>query len=77
MISPGRITGAEALIRWEDPKGTVAPDRFIPVAERSGLINDLGDWVLRQIDAEISVFANQLPAEFSLAVNLSPPHQPE
>ena len=72
-LSSGRITGAEALIRWEDPKGTsVAPDRFIPVAERSGLINDLGDWVLRQIDAEISVFANQLPAEFSLAVNLSP-----
>ena len=72
-LSSGRITGAEALLRWEDPKGTsVAPDRFIPVAERSGLINDLGDWVLRQIDAEISVFANQLPAEFSLAVNLSP-----
>lgn len=72
-LSSGRITGAEALLRWEDPKGTsVAPDRFIPVAERSGLINDLADWVLRQIDAEISVFANQLPAEFSLAVNLSP-----
>ena len=72
-LSSGRITGAEALLRWEDSKGTsVAPDRFIPVAERSGLINDLGDWVLRQIDAEISVFANQLPAEFSLAVNLSP-----
>ena len=72
-LSSGRITGAEALLRWEDSKGTsVAPDRFIPVAERSGLINDLGDWVLRQIDAEISVFANQLPAGFSLAVNLSP-----
>lgn len=74
-LSTGEITGAEALLRWEDPTGeSVAPERFIRVAERSGLINDLGDWVLKQVGAETSAVANQLPSEFSLAVNLSPLH---
>ena len=69
----GAIIGAEALVRWQDEEGNpVSPERFIPVAERSGLINDLGDWILNQVNADAKAHAGQLPIKMSLAVNLSP-----
>lgn len=49
-LSDRRILGVEALVRWQDPqRGLVPPDEFIPVAERTGVIDALGDWVLRAL----------------------------
>jgi diguanylate cyclase (GGDEF)-like protein len=67
----GRLLGAEALLRWRDPElGEVSPAVFIPVAEDSGLINDLGDWVLSQAVRQAALWhaaGHALP----VAVNVS------
>ena len=69
----GAIVGAEALVRWQDSSGKdVSPERFIPVAERSGVINDLGDWILNQVNKDAKAYAGLLPSKLTLAVNLSP-----
>ncbi|MFN2521559.1 MAG: EAL domain-containing protein, partial [Candidatus Limnocylindria bacterium] len=48
-LSSGRMTGVEALVRWQHPgRGLLAPDEFIPVAESTGMIVDIDDWVLRE-----------------------------
>lgn len=72
-LEDNRLVGAEALIRWHHPeKGMVPPDKFIAVAEQSGLINELGDWVLGQACREIKAFENAgLPA-IRIAINISP-----
>jgi diguanylate cyclase (GGDEF)-like protein/PAS domain S-box-containing protein len=65
----GEIIGFEALVRWQHPiRGTVAPNSFIPLAEESGLIMPLGEWVLREACREAASWPNQL----EIAVNLSP-----
>jgi len=61
--------GAEALVRWRHPaKGLIPPDRFIPLAEDTGLILDLGAWIVRKACADAAAW----PAHYRLAVNLSP-----
>jgi diguanylate cyclase (GGDEF)-like protein len=62
------LCGAEALVRWRHPtRGLVAPDQFIPLAESTGLIVPLGEWVLRQACKD----AASWPAHVKLAVNIS------
>lgn len=65
----GEITGFEALVRWQHPtRGTIAPTTFIPLAEQTGLILEIGEWILREACREAALWAKPL----QVAVNLSP-----
>lgn len=69
-LQSGVISHAEALIRWRKPSGEfILPCAFINIAEESGLIVEIGDWVLRESLAFLSSF--KLPPEFTLAINVS------
>lgn len=72
QLSTGMLTGAEVLLRWQHPEfGNVSPVEFIPIAEDTGLILSIGDWVLRQTCLQITRWqALDLPV-MPLAVNLS------
>jgi diguanylate cyclase (GGDEF)-like protein len=68
-LQDGRITGCEALVRWHHPeRGMVSPAEFIPIAEETGLINEIGEWVLSTACAD----ATSWPNGIRLAVNVSP-----
>ena len=74
-IGSGRIIGAEALVRWQDPEhGLIPPIRFIPVAEETGLINAIGEWVLWETCRQGKAWLDAGLPPLILAVNLSP-HQ--
>ena len=68
-LQDNRITGCEALVRWRHPeRGMISPAEFIPIAEDTGLINELGEWVLTTACVEATTW----PDDVSLAVNVSP-----
>jgi diguanylate cyclase (GGDEF)-like protein len=68
----GRVVGAEALVRWNDPnRGLVLPAEFIPLAEESGLITDLGDWVLRVAVAQNKAWEGQGLPPLRVSVNVA------
>jgi diguanylate cyclase (GGDEF)-like protein len=68
-LQDNRITGCEALVRWRHPaRGMISPADFVPIAEETGLINRLGEWVLTNACQEAATW----PAPLRLAVNVSP-----
>lgn len=71
-IRTGKIVGAEALVRWQQPeRGLILPMEFIPVAEESGLIVPLGEWVLRAACAQNKAWQKAGLPPIRVAVNLS------
>ncbi|MDQ2990534.1 MAG: bifunctional diguanylate cyclase/phosphodiesterase, partial [Pseudomonadota bacterium] len=72
QIGTGRIVGLETLLRWTNPVlGDVPPVRFIPIAERTGLIIQIGAWALQQACRQVRLW-NQAGIDVKVAVNLSP-----
>ncbi|MBE9167399.1 EAL domain-containing protein [Pleurocapsales cyanobacterium LEGE 06147] len=68
----GQIVGAEALLRWAHPeRGLIAPDRFITLAEESGLIETIGEWVLKHACQQAKVWHKAGLESFTIAVNIS------
>ncbi|SDJ41835.1 diguanylate cyclase (GGDEF) domain-containing protein [Frankineae bacterium MT45] len=76
-LNNGSIIGVEALIRWDRPGvGLVAPDAFIPTAEGSALIDDIGQWVLRAATSQLAEWSQANPAlhDLTMSVNISGRH---
>ena len=71
-LKQGCICGAEALLRWENPTlGQVSPVEFIPIAEETGLIVSIGDWVIEAACRQLHRWRQALSQPFTLAINLS------
>jgi len=71
-MATGKVSGLEALLRWQHPElGLVPPDRFIRIAENSGLILPIGDWVLRTACAQARKWQDERLPPVSIAVNVS------
>lgn len=71
-VQSGRLSGLEALIRWQDPeKGLVAPADFIPLSEEIGLIHDIGEWILFEACRQNRLWQEAGFAPFKVSVNIS------
>lgn len=71
-VTTGRIVGAEALVRWQHPElGVVPPAKFIPLAEETGLVVPIGEWVLRKAARQVVEWAAQGLKLQSVSVNIS------
>jgi EAL domain-containing protein (putative c-di-GMP-specific phosphodiesterase class I) len=72
-LASGSIHKAEALIRWQHPvRGLISPAEFIPVAEETGLIVDIGDWMFREAARQVSLWRTKRHSAFQVSVNVSP-----
>jgi EAL domain-containing protein (putative c-di-GMP-specific phosphodiesterase class I)/tetratricopeptide (TPR) repeat protein len=71
-LASGQITGAEALLRWEHPRrGLLSPIHFVPLAEETGLILTIGEWLLREACAQCTAWSKEGHPNLRLLVNLS------
>jgi EAL domain-containing protein (putative c-di-GMP-specific phosphodiesterase class I) len=72
-LATGRIHKAEALLRWQHPeRGLIQPLNFIPLAEDTGLINEIGDWVFKEAARWAKRWVDQFDKDFQVSVNVSP-----
>ena len=72
-LTDQRVVGVEALLRWNHPRrGLLAPDMFIPVAEESGAIVDIGEWVIHKACESARAFAEHADSPIVIALNVSP-----
>jgi len=73
-LASGALTGAEALLRWNDPlTGLVPPNRFIPILEETGLIHEVGQWALQEAVADYRRWRETALRAVRISVNVSPP----
>lgn len=72
-LNTGRVYKAEALLRWLHPtRGLVSPGEFIPIAESTRLIQDIGNWVFNEVVKQATLWRERLDPDFQIAVNKSP-----
>jgi diguanylate cyclase (GGDEF)-like protein/PAS domain S-box-containing protein len=72
-LATGRMRKAEALLRWNHPvRGQVSPVEFIPLAESSGLILEIGDWVFEQVVKQVGRMSTLTGDDFEISINVSP-----
>ncbi|MBW8365589.1 MAG: EAL domain-containing protein [Rhizobium sp.] len=72
-LSTGRTRKAEALLRWQHPtRGLVNPMDFIPLAEETGLINEIGEWVLMESARRAQAWRHEFGDDFQISINMSP-----
>lgn len=71
-LSTQSILGFEALLRWQHPEmGAISPHEFIPIAEHSGVIQEIGNWVIRKSCKQLELWQNLSKKPLTLAINLS------
>ncbi len=71
-LRDGRVVGAEALLRWRLPgHGDISPSHFIPLAEETSLILDIGEWVMNRVCADYRIWQKGVPEPGRIAINLS------
>ncbi|MET0091886.1 MAG: EAL domain-containing protein [Sedimenticola sp.] len=74
-LTTGRVVGMEALVRWQDPeKGMIPPDEFIDVAERIGIIDQIGEWVIETACRDMMKWLHVGVEDVRVGVNISPTH---
>lgn len=72
-LATGKVTKAEALLRWNHPKrGIVLPDTFIHLAEESGQINEIGEWVFKQAANQVALWRKNYSSTLQISINTSP-----
>ncbi len=72
-LDSARVRKVEALLRWNHPElGAVSPSEFVPIAETTGLVSDIDDWVLRSAASQVRIWRQRLHPDFRISINQSP-----